>query len=116
MSEWTIPDPLPPSGLRVPIRAAFTGIKSVPLLALAENSIAPLLVLYDDGLECRVFKRRRDYSQVERVEASQGLWTQNVVFVWKDDSFTFIGNLIHEQRLRELLRFLERRVLAAKNT
>jgi len=81
-------------------------------LALAENSIAPLLVLYDDGLECRVFfKRRRDYSQVERVEAAQGLWTQNVVFVWKDDNFTFIGNLIHKQRLRELLRFLERKGL-----
>jgi len=73
----------------------------------------------------RLFKRRRDYTQIERVEASQGLWTQNVVFVWKESNFTFAGNLIHEQRLRELLRFLERkglpladsvrRVLAAKN-
>ncbi len=112
MSEAHIPDPLPITGFKLPLRASFTGIKSAPLLAMADNSIAPLLKLYDDHIEYRVIlKGKKDYAQIERIEAVQGFGTQNVILIWRDSNFTFTGNLRQEEWLRELLRFFQRRQL-----
>jgi len=110
MSGITIPNPLPADGFKVPVRATFTGPKSAPLIALSNNSMFPLLKLYDDGVEFRVFiKRKKSYADIERVDAARTVLTDNVVFVWKDSVFTFTANVRGEALLRELLHLLEHR-------
>jgi hypothetical protein len=110
MQTITIPDHLPLEGLKIPLRAAFTGPKSTPLIAMYDNSIFPLLKLYEDGLEFRVFiKRRKSYADIERVLARQRIWTDNVSILWKDSVFAFTANVRGKELLQELLRFLQRR-------
>jgi hypothetical protein len=81
MEALNIPYPLPEEGFNIPLRAAFTGIKNVPHLALTHSSISPKLTLY------------------------------NVIFIWQDSMFTFTANLRHEEHLPELLRFLQSRMV-----
>ena len=109
MSEVVIPDPLPANGFKVPLRATFTGPKSAPLVALSHNSMFPLLKLYNDSVEFRVFiQRRKSYTDIERVEIARSFLTDNVIFVWKDSVFTFTANVSGEKILQELARFLQR--------
>jgi hypothetical protein len=71
MQLGTIPDHLPLEGLRIPLRAAFTGPQGAPLIALSQNSNFPLLQLDKDELEFQAFiKRRKGYTDIEGVEAS----------------------------------------------
>jgi uncharacterized RDD family membrane protein YckC len=109
-----LPVPLPPEGLRIPLRAAFVGVKGVDWVALAHNSFNPLLRLYDTEVEARVFRtHRRPYGAIEYVDFRQGLGTQLLVIAWRDSSVTFSGNLSYvgdlsaSEALRELLRLFE---------
>ncbi len=110
MEKMVIPDPLPPDGFRVPLRACFTGTKGSAWVAMSHNSIAPLLQLYGDGAKFRVFiPRRKSYGDIELVDARQTIGTQNVRLVWKDSNFTFVGNLGDAENLRTLLAFFEQK-------
>lgn len=110
MEKITLPDPLPSEGFKIPLRAAFTGLKGMPLIALSHNSIAPLLRLFADGVEFRVFiPRKKSFADIERVDAAQGFATQNVIFIWKDSAFAFVGNVGDADNLRAVLRFLQKR-------
>lgn len=112
MPESVIPDPLPDEGFKVPLRVSFTGIKKMPHLALSHNQIFPLLILLADGVEFRVFiKRKKSYSQVERIDALETFATHNVIIVWKDSAFAFVGNVRDKELFREVLRFFQRRQL-----
>jgi hypothetical protein len=102
--ESIIPDPLPVAGFQVPLRVSFTGMKKVRHLALFYNQIFPQLILYADGIEFRVFiKRKKSYSQVERIEALETFATHNVIIVWKDSAFAFVGNVRDEKLFHEYL-------------
>lgn len=112
MSEWSIPEPLPSTGFQVPLRVSFTGMKKMPHIALCYNQIFPLLVLYPDGVEFRVFiKRKKDYSQIERIDALETFATHNVIIVWKDSAFAFVGNVRDANLFRDVLRFFQRKQL-----
>ncbi len=110
MPENSIPNPLPAQGYKVPVRVAFTGPKSAPLAAMSKNGIFPLLKLYDDGVEFRVFVRgKKNYADIERVQARRGFMTENIIFFWKDSPFTFTANVGGRECLTELLQFLQAR-------
>ena len=110
MDKINIPEPPPSDGFKIPLRVAFTGLKGLPLIALSKNSIAPLLMVYADGVQFRVFiQRKKGFADIERVDAVQGFLTQNVIIIWKDSAFAFVGNLDDVDNLRALLQFFQRR-------
>ena len=110
MDKIALPNPLPPEGVKIPLRAAFSGLKGMPLVALSHNSIAPLLRLSADSIEFRVIiQRKKSYMDIERVDAAQGFATQNLAIIWKDSAFAFVGNLGDADNLRTVLQFLQKR-------
>lgn len=102
----TIPHPLPAAGLPITVRASFTVFKPFPLLAIATNSLAPLLMLFEDALEHRVITTRRHaYRDIEQIDARQNFATQNIIFYWRDGLFAFSANVGEAAALRSLLIF-----------
>ncbi|HEV2800727.1 MAG TPA: hypothetical protein VGW12_09530 [Pyrinomonadaceae bacterium] len=104
-----IPEPLPREGVRVPLRAAFTGIKGVPLLAVAHNNAAPVLELFRDTVRTRVIRaQRKPLSSIERVNCLRTVGTRNVEIIWRDSLFTFSGNVEDDDWLAAVLCFFRR--------
>lgn len=102
------PNPLPAEGLTVPLRASFTGLKGIPLIALGTNSASPLLRLYDGSLEVKVFKvARHSYEDIAIVTVFQTIGTHNLTIEWKHSGFTFTANVGDEDTLVQVLRLLE---------
>jgi hypothetical protein len=102
--------PLPATGVKVPLYASFTGIKGIRLIALGTNSASPLLRLYEDAIEFKVFRtHRKSYAQLERVDTLQLPLTQNIELHWKGSAFTFAANLGREDWLVQLLRYFDER-------
>ena len=67
-------EPLPDEGVQVPIRATFTGLAGIPLVAVGTNSLFPLFKLFNDYVEFRVFfRRRRAYSVIKGCMSSRQL-------------------------------------------
>lgn len=109
------PDPvaLPPGGVRVPLMATFLGVRSVPWLALGHNSLYPLLVLHPEHVEYRMFIRcRRDYREIEKVEAMTTIGTRNIEFHWLGSGLTFTANIRSERWRLWVLNALVRRGVA----
>lgn len=76
------------------------------------STVAWDATLYPDGVEFRVFiKRRKSYSQIERIDALKTVATRNVVIVWKDSVFAFVGNVRDEESFYEVLQFFRRKGL-----
>jgi hypothetical protein len=105
-------EPLPLEGVKVPLYAAFTGIQGVPLIALGTNSASPLLRLYEDAVEFKVFRtHRKSYTLIARINILQLPLTQNIELIWRDSPFTFAANLGREDWLLQLVRFFDNRQL-----
>lgn len=89
---------------RPPLRAAFTGLKGVPWLALATNSLAPLLVLNEEHVEYRVLRRRRRaYALIIEVDLRLAFGTVNVILTFADTPFTFTANVGTAAGARDVL-------------
>ncbi|HEX2829777.1 MAG TPA: hypothetical protein VHP37_25750 [Burkholderiales bacterium] len=100
--------PLPPSGVRIALRVAFTGVKGMPVLALAHNNAAPLLVLFEDHLVQRViFRRERKYSEIEQVDVSR-TDSDNLEIAYRGRTLTFAAKMAQSD-LVEVLRFFQRK-------
>ncbi|HKY08218.1 MAG TPA: hypothetical protein VJQ55_08255 [Candidatus Binatia bacterium] len=105
-----IPDPLPESGLSIPLRASFLVFKIFPLFGMATNNAAPRLVLFNDRIEFRVIaSQARRYEELEYIDALQTFGTQNIILCWRRRFFAFSANLGDKGRLFDLLRFFQRR-------
>jgi hypothetical protein len=97
------------AGLVIPLKISFIGLKSAPSIAFAHNSLAPVLVLFDDHLVQRViFKQPRKYSEIEYVEVSR-TDTDNLDIVYADSSFTFSCKLAQDRDLAKVLQFFARK-------
>ncbi|MEO3431794.1 hypothetical protein [Inquilinus sp. CAU 1745] len=91
-------------GLRIPLKAAFSGWKGVAWFSWSHNSIWPLLVLHPDHVECRVIQRRRkEYAAVERVDYRETFGTRNVVLEFTDSIASFIGNTANRDVARQAI-------------
>lgn len=93
------------TGLSVPLRVSFIGLKALKWVALAHNNLAPRLVLFDDHLVQRVvFSRSRKYSGIEQVEVST-TDTDNIEIAYAGTPSTFSCKLKSAQDLAGVLRF-----------
>lgn len=90
------PNPLPREGVHVHLRATFGGIEGIPWVAFAWNTFNPLLVLYEDEVEVRLFrKRRRPYRAIVAADARHLLKrTNNIVLLWDDAVLPLAANVI----------------------
>lgn len=96
----------------MPVYATFTGLKGVPLLALATNSFAPLLRLHEEHIEFKVINtHQKSYQQIECVDTLSWALTKNITFIWNDSRFSFTANVIREDWLIQTLHFLQRRMV-----
>lgn len=101
--------PIPQEGISIPLRISFIGLKSVPWIALGHNSLAPLLVLFEDHLVQRViFKKTRKYSEIEYVDVSV-TDTKNFEIAYTDSPFTFSCKLKARQDLIAALKLFGRK-------
>lgn len=108
MNGSSSPSSLPTDGLNIPLRASFSGMKRRPILALGHNSINPLLRLFEDHIESRVFlKSKKSYAEIEHIDTYQTLGTNNIIIVWKTGWFAFVGNVKNKDYLPELVRFFQ---------
>lgn len=101
-----IPNPLPDDGYAVPLRATFTGIKNVPLLALAHNNLSARFVLFPDHLAYRVmFQKERPYAAIEAIDASHRL--KQIEIVWRGKWLTLTAGFRKHAPLLEVLQFFD---------
>ena len=108
-----IPDPLPDAGFDVPLRAAFTVFRAMPLIGVSTNSASPRLTLFPDRVEYKVISRgAKRYDELASVDARQSLGTQNVILIPRGGMFAFSANVGEEGRLLALLDFFARRGVA----
>ena len=104
-------------GVPVALEAALTGLRGVPLIALARNSAAPRLRLFDDRMDVRVLRRRtRAYTDIEQVELialrrkTAGSPRRAVLeFRWRGGMTTFVACIANPGCGRIVLAFLDRR-------
>jgi len=81
-------------GKVVPLVAAFSGLRWPPWIALATNSLNPLLVVTPRGLTSRVLVRRtRGWHEVERADVRIFGATVNLDFLFLDSAVTFTANV-----------------------
>lgn len=110
-------EPLPDEGVQVPIRATFTGVAGIPLLALGTNSLFPIFKLFNDYIECRVFLRQRHaYAEIKEVHVFQTFMTNNVKITWHNTPFTLAANVRDPEDLIEVVRFLKRKQVPLTET
>lgn len=110
-----LPDPLPPDGFSVLLRATFSGIKGVPLLSVASNNLTALFVLHDDRVTYRVMRKtERPYSEIARIEASLSL--KQIEIIWRGRWLTFTAGLRKEDDLLDVLRFFHAKDLPLSPT
>ena len=104
-----IKNPIPNEGFEVPVLAAFTGIKRLPRQAShSHNNINPLLVLFEDRLECKVLlKRGILYHDVEKIDIWNTIGTRNLQVYVKGKEFIFTANLYRHKNLSKILSFLK---------
>lgn len=81
-----IHDPLPPTGVRVPVQCADVGFRALPSMSFGENSINPLLRLLPEGIEtCVLAQRVRPYADIEEARVPfnpYAFLAGNVVELW----------------------------------
>ena len=95
-------------GTKMPVAAAFTGVRGMPWwYAVANNSAAPLLVIYPDEVLCRVIRRRRrPFSAIESIDVNTGPGTVNVRLVFRGERLTFSANVRTKEAARAVLMLL----------
>jgi hypothetical protein len=105
-----IPKPLSQEGFAVPLKASFVVFKALPLLAVAHNNATPRLTLFEDRLEYRVIRlTRKNYADIEAVDARQWLGTQSLILGWRGRMMGLACNVGAEDPLIALLEFFASR-------
>ncbi|MBY8932485.1 MULTISPECIES: hypothetical protein [Pseudomonas] len=94
-------------GKAFPVLSTFTGLRGVPWIAVATNSLSPVFRLDGKQLIYRVIRQRqRLLSDVLRVDTRSAYGTFNLVFEFADSPFTFIVNLGSPLRVTYVLSIL----------
>lgn len=94
-------------GKAFPALATFTGLRGVPWVALATNSLNPVFRLDGEHLIYRVIRQQqRLLSEVSQVDTRSAYGTFNLVFEFSNSPFTFIVNLGSALRVGYVLSML----------
>lgn len=94
-------------GEAIPVLATFTGLRRVPWVAVASNSLNPMFRLDGQQLFYRVFRQRqRVFHDILQVDTRSAYGTFNLIFEFIDSPFTFIVNLGSASRVAYVLSLL----------
>ncbi|WP_369629099.1 MULTISPECIES: hypothetical protein [unclassified Variovorax] len=86
--------PLAIKGGAVPVVATFTGLRGLPWVALATNSLNPVLRIESEQLVYRVLRQReRPFADIRQVDVREAYGTFNLIFEFQDARRTFVANV-----------------------
>ena len=111
-----VPVPIPPEGIYIILKRAFTGIKGIPLLSVGNNDIWQKLRLFEDFIETTVILPSRSHiSEIESVELDTTLFGDFCIRVnWQDSWLTFDCIPQDEEDTLDVLRYFQRRGIQLK--
>ena len=94
-------------GKAIPVLASFVGLRRVPWVALATNSLNPVFRLDGQQMIYRGLRQKqRPLCDVSRVDVRSAYGTFNLVFEFSDSPFTLIVNLGSASRMAYVLSLL----------
>ncbi len=106
MKTLFIPQSIDSDGFKVPISCTFTGVKFLPIIALATNSAFPNLTLYQEHFTYRVIRKSSaKYSDIEKVDAVAFRLIQNLTLYFKNSLFILTVQILQPEDLNELSGF-----------
>ncbi len=116
MQTINIPQALPETGFKVPVRATFIGFKKIPLIAVASNSLTSSLILFENHIEYKVCRTRRySYSKIDSIGIFRTVGTENIEINNRNSLFSFSGNVFEKENLIEILKFFKRKQIHLTN-
>ncbi|QOF76188.1 hypothetical protein [Variovorax sp. 38R] len=78
----------------VPVVATFTGLRGLPWVALATNSLNPVFRIESEQLVYRVLRQRqRPFADIRQVDVREAYGTFNLIFEFRDTRRTFVANV-----------------------
>ncbi|CAM2825995.1 MULTISPECIES: hypothetical protein [Pseudomonas] len=94
-------------GKAIAVLATFIGLRRLPWVALASNSLNPVFRLEGQQVIYRVLRQKqRPLGDVSRVDMRSAYGTFNLVFEFADSPFTLIVNLGSASRMAYVLSLL----------
>ncbi|MDZ4355452.1 MAG: hypothetical protein U1B84_03390 [Variovorax sp.] len=86
--------PIAIKGGVVPVVATFTGLRGMPWVALATNSLNPVFRIESEQLVYRVLRQRqRPFAEIRQVDVREAYGTFNLIFEFHDTRRTFVANV-----------------------
>ncbi|RIX84726.1 hypothetical protein [Acidovorax cavernicola] len=99
--------PLVIKGGVIPVMATFTGLRGLPWIALATNSLNPVLRIESQQLVFRVLRQRqRPFADIREVDVREAYGTFNLIFEFHDTRWTFAANVGTTARGAQVLSLL----------
>ena len=106
--ELIIPSQMPAEGVKIPVLETLMGPKAFGPITLWQNSINPLLVLYEDHFEFRAFRKKSAlYSDIEMVRSFRSQFFNRMRISFKNSGVSFTAILPGSEILDKILDFLE---------
>ncbi|PLC07456.1 hypothetical protein CY658_10920 [Variovorax sp. RO1] len=103
--------PLAIKGGVIPVVATFTGLRGLPWVALATNSLNPVFRIESGQLVYRVLRQRqRPFADIRQVDVREAHGTFNLIFEFHDARRTFLANVGTKARGTQALSLLPQSV------
>ncbi len=114
--NFTLPDPIPLTGVDVPNLGTYGGIKGLGLLAISENNFNPRLTLYDDYMDYKVLvSKSADYSQIKSVQEISFLFFSYLKISFYDRILTLGVRLVDKEIMHKITDFFHNRGIPVKS-
>lgn len=95
----------------IPAMATFTGLRGLPWVALATNSLNPVFRIESEQLVYRVLRQRqRPFADIRQVDVREAYGTFNLIFEFRDTRRTFAANVGTAARGAQALSLLPKSV------
>jgi hypothetical protein len=109
-AKLIIPQLMPSEGVEIPIIRAYTGIKGWGALTVTQNSIKPLLRLFETQMDYRVFiPKTATYVEIEQVIGYCRRFFNYMRFEFRGRTQSFTAYLVNEEEYRAVENFLRRK-------
>jgi len=106
--EMIIPAQMPTEGVNIPILEALSGPKAFGPVTLWQNSLNPMLVLYEDHFEYRAFRKKSAlYRDIEMVRSFRSRYFNRIRISFINSGVYFTAVLTDSEILDKILDFLE---------
>lgn len=113
--ELIIPNQIPHEGVNVPILEGLAGYKPFGPVTFWQNNFAPRLVLFEDHIEYKVFRKRTArYSEIEKIHAVRSKFFNRLRFSFQHTDVSFTAVFTEKELLERVLDFLEMKGIFAE--